>query len=167
MYRGQLKVAVMKILVKSPQSGYSLMSHLGKLTGKKPSAGSLYPILDELKKNGFVKSVPKKRKIIYSLTASGKMHFSKQIKLNEQLFSDMVHNCKMFDHLMDVNMAPFMEEVLARVKKGERPFEEIEPEMHKMRLVLLDMLNKGRIAPNKSALKKIIINCTKEMEEIK
>ncbi len=166
MYRGQLKLAVLKTLSEGSQSGYSLMAQLGKLTGKKPSAGSLYPILDELKKNGAVKSLPKKRKIIYSITQAGKLKFAKEMNFKDQLFQDMVHNCRMFDHLMDVKMAPFMEEVIARVKKGERPFEEIEPEMHKMKMVLLHMLNKGQISPNKAALKRIIAHCIKEMEDL-
>ena len=54
--------------------GYELMKEIGKKTGRKVSAGQIYPFLDLLKRKGFLKFEKKgaRDRQAYSLSSSGK-----------------------------------------------------------------------------------------------
>mgnify|MGYP001595282726 CR=1 FL=1 len=43
------KLYILVLLHESPRHGYELMEELGKRTGKKPSAGQIYPLLKKLR----------------------------------------------------------------------------------------------------------------------
>ncbi len=84
------KLYIFMLLQESPKHGYELIEELGRRTGKKPSAGQVYPLLKHLKKNGCIKlkSVVsgRKTKKVYSLTPEGR-------KLSSSLltrFSDLM-----------------------------------------------------------------------------
>lgn len=54
--RMDLKLLVLHFIAKEPETGYSLMKKIGEFRGRKPSSGSMYPVLNELKRKGFIKS---------------------------------------------------------------------------------------------------------------
>lgn len=69
------KFYVMTLLVRRSMHGYDIIEQLGKYTGKKPSAGQIYPLLKKLEKKGYItskkiKSAKKKR--VYVMTAEGR-----------------------------------------------------------------------------------------------
>lgn len=70
------KLYVISMLKKEKMHGYELMDSLEKLTGKRPSAGQIYPLLAKLKKNGYIScdifSNGKKKMKVYRITKSGK-----------------------------------------------------------------------------------------------
>jgi len=70
------KLYMFVLLRESPKHGYELIEELGKRTGKKPSAGQIYPLLRQLEKKGFVvievKGTKGKIKKVYSLTREGR-----------------------------------------------------------------------------------------------
>ena len=70
------KLYILVLLHESPRHGYELMEELGKRTGKKPSAGQIYPLLKKLQKKNYlrlgVKKSGKKTRKVYSLTLKGK-----------------------------------------------------------------------------------------------
>lgn len=72
--QGMLKFFVLLALSKKPCHGYELMQRILKKTKTwKPTAGSIYPLLHSLKKNGLVKEAgEEEKKIIYSITELGK-----------------------------------------------------------------------------------------------
>jgi len=73
------KYYILAALSKNEMHGYQLIIKLEKITGKKPSAGQIYPILKELQKSGYVNlhlSVNGKKKIkSYSMTKTGEKFF--------------------------------------------------------------------------------------------
>ena len=52
--KGYLKLLILNLISKSNKSGYQLMKVIELHLGKKPSPGSVYPILNDLYDNGFV-----------------------------------------------------------------------------------------------------------------
>ncbi|MBI4896424.1 MAG: PadR family transcriptional regulator [Candidatus Aenigmarchaeota archaeon] len=84
------KFYMVVLLRERPKHGYELIEELGRRTGKKPSAGQIYPLLRNLERKKFVvaetKGTKGKVKKVYSLTHEGR-------KLSSSLlgrFSDLL-----------------------------------------------------------------------------
>ncbi len=85
-----IKFYTLLLLNEAPRHGYELMTELGEKTGKKPSAGQIYPLLRNLKKKGMVSCettmVGDKKKKVYTLTHEGR----KTCAMLMTRFSDLV-----------------------------------------------------------------------------
>ncbi|MFH1506465.1 MAG: PadR family transcriptional regulator [archaeon] len=84
MFRGHLRFFVLHALAKEDMAGYRLMKVLGEDLGTKPSPGSIYPILDELKKKEYISCKELKRKKVYSITKKGKDFLKEALELKEE-----------------------------------------------------------------------------------
>ncbi len=69
--RGILKLLILKELEKSDATGYELIQKIS-VKAKKPSPGSVYPLLKELANAGFLNVRVEGNKKIYSLSEKGK-----------------------------------------------------------------------------------------------
>jgi DNA-binding PadR family transcriptional regulator len=71
--RGNVRAAVLAVLVERPMHGYEIMQQLEELTGGmwRPSPGSVYPTLQLLEDQGLVKADEVEGKRIFSLTETG------------------------------------------------------------------------------------------------
>ena len=71
------KFYLLCVLQRKKMHGYEVMEELGKITGKKPSAGQIYPLLKALQKKKYIRMKIRKdgKRVskIYSLTAEGRM----------------------------------------------------------------------------------------------
>ena len=99
MIKGQLKLIVLKTLSEREVSGYSIMKHIEKATGWKPSTGSVYPLLDELLVSGDVKVRKKDRKKLYRITVLGKEKLKKLMDTKEEILSKLVEGIRLFQYL--------------------------------------------------------------------
>lgn len=74
MRRGDVRSAVLRLLVESPMHGYQIMHEIETRSGGawKPSPGSVYPTLQLLVDEGLLESKETKGRRTYSLTESGK-----------------------------------------------------------------------------------------------
>ncbi len=70
--KGILKLLILKELEKSEATGYKLIQRISTKTCKKPSTGSVYPLLRELANAGFLDVRIDGNKKIYSLSQKGK-----------------------------------------------------------------------------------------------
>ncbi len=70
--RGILKLLIMKELEKSSASGYDLIKRISNIV-KKPSPGSIYPLLKELTNSGFLNVKIDGNRKLYSLSEKGKL----------------------------------------------------------------------------------------------
>ncbi len=91
---GMLDLALLGLLADSPMHGYQLRARLTEVLGtvRSYSYGSLYPALQRLEKAGFiaveqpltdpdaVPLTPKRRRVTYHITASGKEHLVKRLE---------------------------------------------------------------------------------------
>lgn len=76
--KGKLKFLILKVLNKEPLHAYAIRKRISEMSGNlfSPSFGSLYPALEDLTENKYLKIKTQKNKKIYYITDSGKKHFS-------------------------------------------------------------------------------------------
>ncbi len=71
--RGMLGFLILFLLSKKSMHGQELADEIAKRKGEKPSPGTIYPALKNLREMGFITSEEKQGKtIVYSLTERGK-----------------------------------------------------------------------------------------------
>lgn len=83
--KGFLSLLLLWMMRKKPMTGAAIATELEKRKGTKPSPGTIYPALKELKKKGLVTANKKKE---YSLTKKGKAALEEGLNLFCSIFSD-------------------------------------------------------------------------------
>lgn len=71
--KGYLKLFFLKKIKASECTGYDLISSAETVLGKKPSTGSVYPLLNQLLTDKYIKLKEENRKKIYSITKKGEI----------------------------------------------------------------------------------------------
>jgi len=91
--KGFLSYLIMWILSKKSMNGAEIASELGKRKGSKPSPGTIYPALKELKEKGLIASDDDKT---YSLTKEGRTELKRSCAIFCRAFYDMkeMFNCR-------------------------------------------------------------------------
>ncbi|HLD02593.1 MAG TPA: PadR family transcriptional regulator [Candidatus Nanoarchaeia archaeon] len=88
--KGFLSFLVLWIVSKKPMNGSDIAKELEKRKGSKPSPGTIYPVLKELKSKGLV-SIDKNK--AYSLTKNGKESLKDACTYFGKVFYDMREFC--------------------------------------------------------------------------
>lgn len=72
--RGEIREAILVLLSESPMHGYQIITELADRSGGdwRPSAGSVYPTLQQLTDEGLVRSTETDGKRVYELTDEGR-----------------------------------------------------------------------------------------------
>ncbi len=70
--RGMLGFLILFLLSKKPMHGKEIADEMVKRKGEKPSPGTLYPAIKNLREAGFLDEQKEGKTITYSLTPSGK-----------------------------------------------------------------------------------------------
>ena len=78
--RGMLSFLLLFLLSRKSMTGQELALELEKRKGCKPSPGTIYPALKQLRESGLIKEHKKGKKITYTLTESGKNGLKKAKK---------------------------------------------------------------------------------------
>ena len=89
--RGLLSFQILYLLSKRPMHGDELATELGRRRGEKPTAGTIYPALKELKEKSLISGRKEGRLIIYSLTPKG----------TEAKKAAVVYFCRCFGDILD------------------------------------------------------------------
>lgn len=80
---GFLRALVLKSVSDQERNGYALMKAIGECTGKKPSPGSIYPLLAALESEKLLASRAEGKGTAYSITTKGKKAL-KELALHKQ-----------------------------------------------------------------------------------
>jgi DNA-binding PadR family transcriptional regulator len=74
MRRGQVRAAILAVVLEEPRHGYDVIQALEARSGGawRPSAGSVYPTLQQLEDEGLATSEERDGKRVYSLTEAGR-----------------------------------------------------------------------------------------------
>ncbi|HUI47879.1 MAG TPA: PadR family transcriptional regulator [Acidimicrobiia bacterium] len=82
MRRGDIRTALLAILVEEPGHGYDVIQRLEEKTGGvwRPSPGSVYPTLQLLEDEGLVRSVERDGKRVYEVTPQGREEATRRIE---------------------------------------------------------------------------------------
>lgn len=165
MMRGYLRLIVMKTLANRKLSGYDLTKQIERETGTwKPSFGSIYPLLEKLLKERFVKVEVDGRKKLYFLTNEGKSHFAIINKSKDTLIDKLIAAWNAFGKITDKREMSFMMEVLNSLKKGQLPFKELNPELNEFRATMYQAYSTGK---GRNKIKAILKHTIKKMKSIK
>ena len=91
MFKGFQKFMVLKELSRNDVTGYSLIKRLEDISGKRPSPGYIYPLLNELFNERYVSKKEEGNKIIYKINEKGRTLLNelsnKKNQLDRILFS--------------------------------------------------------------------------------
>lgn len=165
MIRGFLKIVVLKALAEGPKSGYSLMKYVEEKTGSKPSPGSMYPLLDVLKKEALVSVKGVGRTNEYSLTVEGRQKLHAIESKRAEFTNSFVDGMKVLSALTGENMS-FPVEMAESMQRGEVPFKELNPEMAAFNSEMCRIFKKGLVKKKASRIKKIFANALKELRSL-
>ncbi len=154
---GHLKIFVLKELHKKELSGYDIMKRVEELTGKKPSPGTMYPLLANLCKKQLIIVRQNKKRKLYSLSKKGK-----------ELFQEFIEQKKNF---MKKNIALMRQVYSPKEMKGTEDMFKINKEKRQL-FLLKTTIFEFLATPKKTAAQKkqfqaIIAETIKKIEEIK
>ena len=107
--QGYLKIFVLRELVKKGRTGYELMKSFENFTGtKKPSPGTIYPLLNDLMKKGMVTVSAKDNKKIYRISKKGE----------KILHSLMAERKKALEKIISLFSTIFNKNEISRMRKS-------------------------------------------------
>ncbi len=87
--RGMLSFQILWLLSKGSMNGQELSNELGKRRGAKPTPGTIYPALKNLREKGIVTMERKGRATIYTLTTEGSEGLDKACRYFCSAFGDI------------------------------------------------------------------------------
>jgi formylmethanofuran dehydrogenase subunit E len=133
MAKGLLKLWMLKVISEGEVSGYDIIKKVEKLTGKKPSTGTVYPSLKSMQNKGWIIGKKMGNKSIYEITESGrevvKSHDAMKGHYSEKIHESICLAHETFDdlHFAFSNnrnlLAPLIQEVSILLSKGIEPDE--------------------------------------------
>ncbi|HYB68690.1 MAG TPA: PadR family transcriptional regulator, partial [Candidatus Acidoferrales bacterium] len=93
--KGYIRIAVLILLSKKPYHGYEIMREIKERTGGfwRPTAGGIYPILQNLEKSGYVEGEwdvqKKRRRKTYKVTGTGELVLQRALGKESQIANSM------------------------------------------------------------------------------
>jgi DNA-binding PadR family transcriptional regulator len=128
MAKGLLNLWMLKILAEGEVSGYDIIKKVSELTGRKPSTGSVYPLLKSMENKGWISGKKVGSKTVYKITDSGREVVKSHSDLKEY-YSEKIHESiclahETFDdlHVAFFNnrnlLAPLTQEVFVLLSEG-------------------------------------------------
>ncbi len=167
MIKGHLKLVVLKLLSDEALSGYDLMKKICQKTDKKPSAGSIYPLLLDLHTKGLVSMKRRGRRQVYSITCKGRKQITELMKNRDTMIHSMECQFKIFENILSKKELSLFIDVMTRLKKGDAPFKDIFPEIRSFRETIYKFHRTGRYEKNKYKVKEIMQRAIGEISKLK
>jgi DNA-binding PadR family transcriptional regulator len=93
--KGYLRIAVLILLSKKPHYGYEIMKEIRERTMGfwRPTAGGIYPILQNLEKSGYIEGKwmfqKKRKRKTYRITEKGKLVLERALAKENQIFNNV------------------------------------------------------------------------------
>jgi DNA-binding PadR family transcriptional regulator len=104
--KGYIRIAILILLNKKPHHGYEMMKAVESRTSGfwRPTAGGIYPILQDLEKSGYIKGEwdceTKRKRKIYAITPEGKTVLEHTLAKENQLINTITDLLK--EYMKDV-----------------------------------------------------------------
>jgi DNA-binding PadR family transcriptional regulator len=128
MAKGLLNLWMLKILAEGEVSGYDIIKKVSELTGRKPSTGSVYPLLKSMENKGWISGKKVGSKTVYKITDSGrevvKSHGDLKDYYSEKIQESICLAHETFDdlHIAFFNnrnlLAPLTQEISVLLSEG-------------------------------------------------
>ena len=155
--RGLLKILILKELEKGEATGYELIKRLSRF--KKPSPGSVYPLLKELLESGFLNVRREGRKKVYSLSEKGKRVLREAMEKEKEAIAKKIDVLKSSGILNEREAVNIIQFITTR--------REILIKLHELKNwdVFIDALTKA-VERDKNAVEKVLEKIIKELKKI-
>jgi PadR family transcriptional regulator PadR len=92
--RGLLTFQILWELDREEMNGQQIAEKIATRRGTKPTAGTIYPALKELKNGGFIDGEKVGRQIVYRLTPAGEKGLAESSRYFLQAFGDIAEDVK-------------------------------------------------------------------------
>ncbi len=165
MQEGHLKIGVLKILSKQEHSGYDLMKEIEQHTGRKPSPGSMYPLLKSLQQEKLISARDVGRSTTYSLTPSGKHHLKTLLSNRSAILHHMQQNLRFMEEVCGEKQ-PGIQKIFARMMKGKMPFGPFTHTLIILRDTVLEAAERPLTKQQQTQILNQITQTTKEIERL-
>ena len=93
--RGMLSFMILWLLSDRPMHGQQLAEEIGKRKGDKPTPGTIYPALKDLRNRGLVEVRREGRATVYELTRLGHASLLKSTQYFRKAFGEMLQPKKL------------------------------------------------------------------------
>ena len=163
---GMLQHIVLHKLDEAPHSGYRLCSEIEKETGKRPSYGSVYPLLERMTNAGELTVRKDGRRKIYTLTAKGKQAAQHASQERATLVDDMQVRVKKLMALVEMDPEPMLI-MLERARKGQPPLGRITARMFAVRDIVFRMAADGRADRNAAEINRLLAQLGKRLKAMR
>lgn len=165
-----LRMVVISELARSPMSGYALMRKIEKGTGcYRPSAGSIYPLLSHLKKEGIVDYRQQSKQKVYFLTAKGRKSSQMLQKRRKAIINSLAAKLSMFEAMPREESQMMFAELLKKARERRFPRKllgSLGPEVLQMREQILRLYIEGKTETKKIQIRKILADANRKLEMI-
>lgn len=149
----------------TPKSGYDLMASIKQVTGSwKPSAGSMYPLLKNLKKQGLLTQSIKGRKKIFSLTQKGHHYITNIAKQKNRLLQHISESVSVMEAVCGKEHVQMVREVINSIHEGKEPFAPLGREIAELRQTIFRIWRDGKMDSHTTKIKIIIKNTVRELK---
>ncbi|MHA2286517.1 MAG: PadR family transcriptional regulator [Candidatus Thorarchaeota archaeon] len=92
--RGFLTFQILWELNKGPLNGQQIAERIADRRGTKPTPGTIYPALKDLREGGSIVGVKEGNQVIYTLTEAGKKGLDDASRYFHQAFGDIAEDVK-------------------------------------------------------------------------
>jgi DNA-binding PadR family transcriptional regulator len=162
----KLRIIVLRHLGHGAHSGYQLIKEIKEQTGWKPSYGSIYPLLEQLRREGLVTAKEEGKRKLYTLTAKGKTALHLFTEHHDAMIQQVREWQKVMAHLCDADHDPFFEHISAALERGEIPFKEILKSGYQLRAELARLSEEGLLKKHKDEVMAVIDDATRRLKAI-
>lgn len=163
--RGFLRIVTLKALADGEKSGYGLMKFVEEKVGDRPSAGSMYPLLDKLEKDKLIKSKKSGRAVLYSLTPDGRKRLKVIEKKRNEILDGFIEGMKMLEALTGEDMS-LHRGIIEQVKEGVVPLKEVNPEWMNLKMNMVEMWHDGELKAKAGKVKRILKRANAELKRV-
>lgn len=164
MTKGPLKITVMKLLSDHEMSGYSLMKAMEHDIGWRPSPGSIYPLLLDLRKKKFVAHKEKGRQKIYHLTLQGKKLLIALQNNRKAFLDEMQNHVSAFACIGEEKEVEDMKTILRIMREKQGHLSWLHEDAVAMRRAIFELSEKKVDKQSQDKVKKIIKKTTQELK---
>ncbi len=88
--KGFLTFRILCFLLENPMDGQQIAKLIQRMSGKKPSPGTIYPVLKYLRSKGLITTNKKGKSVIYQLSTKGKKEAGVACKYFYDTFHDVI-----------------------------------------------------------------------------
>ena len=160
---GYLKVLVMQELRKKECSGYELMREMSKLTGSRPSPGTMYPMLSSLLEKGLVTVTVKNSKKIYCLSGKGRSFLETLVTERTEILKRTVN---MFKDICSPAELKKMRGPLS-MTSGKRLIASQDFDVvHELRSAVITFTESSQYARQRETFRKILQQAAKDIRQL-